>query len=83
MATTAQARRQVERRLILNVVMRQRAIVLELLAVKHQTLLVREDALLVLDLGFQVGDRIRQLDFQCDGLARQPFHKDLQASATT
>jgi hypothetical protein len=41
----------VQRRLLLNVVVGERAVVLELLARKDEALLVRRDALLVLDLG--------------------------------
>ena len=45
-----QTEHQVERRLLLDVVVRQRAAVLQLLAGKDQALLVRRDALLILDL---------------------------------
>jgi hypothetical protein len=52
----------VQRRLLLNVVVRQRAAVLELLAREDQALLVRGNALLVLDLGLDIVDRVRRLD---------------------
>jgi len=65
----AQAQHQVQRRLLLDVVVRERAAVLELLAREDQALLVRGDALLVLDLGLHVLDRVRGLDLQRDGLA--------------
>jgi hypothetical protein len=57
-----QAQDQVQRRLLLNVVVRQRAAVLELLAREDQALLVRGNALLVLDLGLDIVDRVRRLD---------------------
>ena len=58
MPTTTEAQHQVERRLLLDVVVGQRAAVLELLASEDQALLVRRDALLVLDLGLDVLDRV-------------------------
>ena len=66
-----------QRRLLLDVVVRERAAVLELLAREDEALLVGRDALLVLDLLLHVLDRVRRLDVQRDGLARQRLHKDL------
>ena len=54
------------------------AAVLELLAREDEALLVGRDALLVLDLLLHVLDRVRRLDVQRDGLARQCLHKDLR-----
>merc|ERR1719473_1012573 len=50
LAAAAEAQHEVERRLLLDVVVRERAAVLELLAREDEALLVRRDALLVLDL---------------------------------
>eukprot|EP00966_Prymnesium_polylepis_P078326 1815972-Prymnesium_polylepis.3 len=50
----AKAQHEVERRLLLDVVVRERAAVLQLLAREDDTLLVGRDALLVLDLGLHV-----------------------------
>ena len=50
-----------ESRLLLDVVVRQRAAVLELLSGEDQALLVRGDALLVLDLLLHVLDGVRGL----------------------
>jgi uncharacterized metal-binding protein len=47
-----------ERRLLLDVVVSQRAPVLELLASENQTLLIRRNAFLVLDLGLHLLDRV-------------------------
>ena len=58
----AQAQHQVQRRLLLDVVVGQRAAVLELLAGEDEALLVRGDALLVLDLRLDVLDRVGRLD---------------------
>ena len=55
--------------LLLDVVVRKSAAVLELLASEDQALLVRGDALLVLDLGLDVVDGVGRLDLEGDGLA--------------
>ena len=68
--TTTQAQHQVERRLLLDVVIRQRATVFELLPRKDQTLLIRRDTLLVLNLRLHVVDGVRGLHLQGDGLTR-------------
>ena len=74
---SAQAQHQVESRLLLDVVVRKSAAVLQLLACKDQALLIRRDALLVLDLRLHVVDGVASLDIQGDGLASQGLHKDL------
>lgn len=58
-----------ERALLLNVVVGQCTAVLELFASEDQTLLVRRDALLVLDLGLNVVDSVGGLNLEGDGLA--------------
>lgn len=60
---------------LLDVVVGEGAAILELLAGEDQALLVRRDALLVLDLGLDVVDGVRGLDLQGDGLARQGLHE--------
>ena len=69
--TTAQAQDQVQGRLLLDVVVRQGTAVLELLAGEDQALLVRRDALLVLDLALDIVDGVRGLHLKGDGLARE------------
>jgi hypothetical protein len=59
----------VQRRLLLDVVVRERPAVLELLASKDQPLLVWRDALLVLDLGLDVLDRVGRFNLERDCLA--------------
>jgi hypothetical protein len=56
---------------LLDVVVAQSAAILELLAGEDQALLVRGDALLVLDLGLDVVDGVAGLDIQGNGLTRQ------------
>lgn len=55
--------------LLLDVVVGQGAAILQLLASEDQTLLIRGDALLVLDLALDVVDGIARLDLKGDGLA--------------
>jgi len=73
----AESEHEVQRRLLCNVVIAQRAAVLELLAREDQPLLVRGDALLVLDLLFHALDCVARLDVKSDGLTRQGLDEDL------
>lgn len=66
-----------ERRLLLDVVIRKGAVILQLLARKNQTLLVGRDSFLVLNLLLDVGDLITALSIQRNGLARKRFHENL------
>ena len=70
-----------EGRLLLNVVVRKGAAVLELLTREDEALLVGRDALLVLDLGLHVVDRVAGLNLEGDSLARKRLHEDLHATA--
>jgi hypothetical protein len=58
----------VQRRLLLDVVVGKGASILQLLAGEDQSLLIRRNTLLVLDLGLDVIDSVRRLDIQGDGL---------------
>ena len=78
--TTAQAENEVKRRLLLNVVIAQRAAILKLLASEDQALLVRRNALLVLDLRLDVLDRVRGLDLERNGLARKSLDEHLHTT---
>jgi len=71
----------VEGGLLLDVVVRKSAAVLELLASEDQALLVRGDALLVLDLGLDVVDGVGRLDLESDGLAGESLDEDLHTTA--
>ena len=66
-----------EGRLLLDVVVRKGAAILQLLAGEDQALLVRGDALLVLDLGLHIVDGVGGLHLKGDGLAREGLHEDL------
>ena len=57
--------------LLLDVIVGKGAAILKLLASEDKTLLVRRDALLVLDLGLNVVDGVAGLNLKGDGLASQ------------
>jgi hypothetical protein len=60
---------------LLDVVIRQRAPIFELLASEDQSLLIRGDALLVLDLRFNIVNSIGRLNFKSYSLARQGLYE--------
>ena len=66
-----------KRRLLLNVVVGQRATVFELLSGEDETLLVGRDTLLVLDLGLDVVNGVGGLDLEGDGLSGEGLNEDL------
>ena len=80
-AKSSQPQHQVQSTFLLDVVVRKCAAILQLLACEDQALLVRGDALLVLDLRLDVVNGVTGLDVQCDGLARQGLHEDLHATS--
>ena len=73
----AEAEHEVECRLRPDVVMRQRAAVLDLLAREDEALLVRRDTLHVQDLLLDALAHVRRLDVEGDGLVRKEFDEDL------
>ncbi|KAG2106118.1 hypothetical protein BD769DRAFT_1504016, partial [Suillus cothurnatus] len=68
-------------RLLLDVVVGECPTILELLASKDETLLVRWNTLLVLDLRLYVVDGIGGLDLKSDGLAGECLDKNLHSVA--
>ena len=68
--TTTEAEDEMEGGLLLDVVIGKGAAILKLLAGENQALLIRRDALLVLNLRLDVVDSIRGLNLEGDGLAR-------------
>ncbi len=66
---SAKTQNQVKGRLLLDVVVGERASVLQLLPSEDETLLIRGNAFLVLDLGLDVLDGIGRLNLEGDGLA--------------
>merc|ERR550514_2707704 len=76
-APSAQAEHQVQRALLLNVVVAEGAAVLELLPSEDQALLIGRNALLVLNLLLHVVDRVAGLHVERDGLARESLDEYL------
>jgi len=79
--TSPQPQDQVKGGLLLDVIVRQGPAVLQLLTGEDQPLLVRGDALLILDLGLHVLDGVARLDLEGDGLPGESFDEDLHAAA--
>jgi hypothetical protein len=61
----------VQRALLLDVVVRKRATILKLLPGEDQTLLIRWNSLLVLNLGLDVLNRVAGFDLESDGLSSE------------
>ena len=80
---TTQTEDQVKGRLLLDVIVGKGATILELLAGEDQALLVRGDALLVLDLRLDIVDGVRRLDLEGDRLAGEGLDEDLHSTAET
>merc|ERR1711865_782461 len=81
--TTAQTEHEVERGLLLNVVIGKSTAILKLLAGEDEALLVRRNAFLVLDLCLHVFNSVTGLDVQGDGLAGESLDEDLHTTAQT
>ena len=77
LSTTTQTEDQVQCGLLLNVIITKGAAILQLLTGENQTLLIRGDSLLVLDLGLDIIDAIGRLHLEGDGLTRQSLDEDL------
>ena len=60
---------------LLDVVVGKGAAILKLLSSEDETLLVRGNSLLVLDLALHIVDGVRGLDLEGDGLARQGLNE--------
>jgi len=69
--------------LLLNVVVTQSSPIFQLLASKDKSLLVRWNALLILDLGLHVVNGVRRLDLQGDRLTREGLDENLHATTET
>jgi len=72
-----------EGRFLLDVVVREGAAVLELLAREDEALLIRRNAFLILNLLFNVLDRVGAFHFERDRLSSQRFHEDLHPTTQT
>merc|ERR1712184_78338 len=80
---TTKTENQVKSGFLLDVVVSQGATILELLAGEDETLLVRRNTLLVLNLLLHLLDGVTSLDLKGDGLSGQGLDEDLHASTET
>ena len=79
--TTSESEDKVKSRFLLNVVIRESAAILELLSSEDESLLIRRDSFLVLNLGLDVVDGVRSFNIESDGFACQRFDEDLHATS--
>ena len=80
---TTETKDQMEGGFLLDVVVRESSSIFELLSGENQTLLIRGNSLLVLNLRLDVVDRIRRLDLESDGLAGQGLDENLHTTTQT
>ena len=80
--TTTKTKDEVKGGLLLDVVVREGATILELLSGEDQTLLVRGDTLLVLNLALNIVDGIRGLNLKGNGLTRECLDENLHLIPT-
>merc|ERR1712156_1389809 len=80
---TTKTEDQMQGGLLLDVVVREGAAILELLAGKDQPLLIWGNALLVLNFGLDVLNGVRRLNLESDGLASQSLDENLHATSET
>ena len=79
--TSSESEDQVKSRFFLDVVVSQSSAVFQLFAGEDESLLIRGDAFLVLDLGLDVLNGVRVLNIEGDSLAGQSLDEDLHASS--
>ena len=77
--TATKTEDKVEGRLLLDIVIGEGSAILELLTGEDETLLIRGDALLVLDLGLDVVDGVGRLDIEGDSLTREGLDENLHS----
>ncbi|KAK9151908.1 hypothetical protein Syun_010217 [Stephania yunnanensis] len=81
--TTPQTQHQVQGRFLLNIVISKSTTILKLLPSEDEPLLIRGDALLVLDLCLHIVNSIRALHFKGDGFPCEGLHKNLHSTPQT
>jgi hypothetical protein len=79
--SSSESQDEMKSRLLLDVIVRQSSAVLKLLSSEDESLLIRGDALLVLDLGLDILNGVCGLDVKSDGLAGQSLDEDLHTTS--
>ena len=77
--TSTETKDQVESRFLLNVVVRKSTAILQLLSSKDQSLLIRWDTLLILNLGLNIVNRVAWLNVKSDGLSGKSLYENLRS----
>jgi len=80
--TTTETKDKVKGGFLLDVVVRERSAVFELLSCEDETLLFWRNSFLVLDLGFDILDRIVCFNVQSDSLSGEGLDEDLHGTTT-
>merc|ERR550525_1675725 len=80
--SSPQSQHQMQRRLFLDIVVRQSPPILQLLAGKDQPLLLRRDSLLILNLGLHILNGIIRFHIQGNRLASQGLDENLHSTTT-
>jgi len=80
--TTAKTKNKMKGRLFLNVVIRKRSAVFQLLSSEDQSLLLRWDSFLVLDLGLDVLNGVIRLDVQGNRFSGEGLDEDLHGTTS-
>ncbi len=75
--SATKTKHQVERRFLLNVIVRKGTTIFQLLPGKNQSLLIRRNALLVLNLGLDIVNRVAGFDIESNGLASKSLDENL------
>ena len=75
--TTTESEDEMEGRLLLDVVVGERSAVLELLSSEDESLLIRGNSFLVLNLGLHILDSVSGLNLKGDGLSGKGLDKNL------
>lgn len=81
LTATSESEHQVEGGLLLDVVIRQGSSIFQLLSSKDESLLIRRDTFLVLNLGLHVFDGVGRLHIKGDSLTGQSLDEDLHFSS--
>src|SRR5210317_394947 len=77
LTTTPETKNEVQGRLFLDVIIRECTSILELFTSENESLLIRWNTLLVLDLSLDVIDRVRRLNLQSNRLPGECLYENL------
>ena len=80
LAASSETQDEMQRRLLLDIVVAQSSAIFKLLSSKDQSLLVWRDTLLILDLGLDIINSVGRLDFKRDRLACQRLYENLHTT---